>query len=238
MSRARRSPACTALRGTQRRARRQQLLGGRSARRVGDQRGRGGHGHRADHGLAVLVGGVRGDLGLVGGLLGVAGVPGAERGDAHGGAVAPRALAVEQPGGQLPPVGALVPDQPQHAVDGRAVAAVEVMVLGEGAGQRVLVDAAVRGQHGQHGAGHLGVVGPLPGAGRQLAPLEGRVVGGDEELGAEGVADGQPAQAGQGAARRRSACAAGRTVIARRNSNRSRRTAPGMHQRSKGRSRV
>ena len=55
--------------------------------------------------------GVRGDLGLVGGLLRVVRVPGAERRDPHRRAVAPGALPLEERGGQLPPVAAL-PDQP------------------------------------------------------------------------------------------------------------------------------
>lgn len=73
------------------------------------------------------------------------------------------------------------------------------MVLSEGHGQGVLVDPFVAGEDGQDGAGHLGVVGPLPGAVGQLAPLQQGIVGGYEELGAQGVSHGQPAQAGQGA---------------------------------------
>ncbi len=133
----------------------------------------------------------------MGGLLRIVRVPGAQRGDAHGGAVAPGALALEQGGGQLAPVTAF-PDQTQHAVDRRTVPAVEVVALGEGARERVLVDAAVLGQDGQHGAGHLGVVGPPPRRRRQLLSLERGVVGRDEELGAEGVTHGQPSQARQG----------------------------------------
>ena len=146
-----------------------------------DQRGGGGDRHGADDRLPVLVGGVGGDLGLVDRLLGVVRVPGAQWGDAHRGAVAPRSLAVEETGGQFTPVAAL-PDEPQEPADGRAVAAVEVMVPGEGTGQGVLVGTLFRGQDRDHGAGHLRVVGPLPGRGRQLPAPEERVVVGDEEL--------------------------------------------------------
>ncbi len=88
---------------------------------------------------------------------------------------------VEEGSGQFTPVTALA-DEAQQPVDRRTVATVEVVVLGEGLRQGVLVDAAVGCQDGDHGAGHLRVVGPLPEIRGQFAALEKRVVGGDEEL--------------------------------------------------------
>ncbi len=169
----------------------------RSVRRRGERGGR-GDGHRADDGLTVLVRGIGGDLGLMGGLLRVVRVPGAQRSDAHGGTVAPRPLAVEERRGQLAPVAAL-PDQPQQPVDRGAVPPVEVVVRGEGLGESVLINPPVCGEHGDDGTRHLGVVGPLPGARGQLAALEQRIVHRHEELGAERVTHGQSAQGGQGA---------------------------------------
>lgn len=72
----------------------------------------------------------------------IVGVPGAERSDTHGRAVAVGALPVEQARSQLLPVAA-VADQAQHPVGGGPVAAVEVMPLGEAGGQRVGVDVTV-----------------------------------------------------------------------------------------------
>jgi hypothetical protein len=67
----------------------------------------------------------------------------AERCDAHGGAVAPGTLAVEEPGGQCPPVAAFT-DEAQHAPGGRAVPAVEVVMSGEAGRERVPQGQAVQ----------------------------------------------------------------------------------------------
>lgn len=159
----------------------QQRLGaGRTSGGTGQRGGR-GDGHGPDHGFPVLMCGVGGDLRLMGRLLGIVRVPGAQGGDPHRGAVAPGPLPVEQGRGQFAPVGAL-PDQSQQPVDSRTVPAVEVMVLCEGVGQSILIDAVVGGQDGHDGAGHLGVVGPLPRAGRQLTALQQGVVHRHEEL--------------------------------------------------------
>lgn len=61
------------------------------------------------------------------------------------------------------------------------------------------VDTVLRGQYGRHRSGHLGVVGPLPGSPRELAPFQHRTVRSQEELGAQSVSHGRPAQARQGA---------------------------------------
>jgi hypothetical protein len=103
---------------------------------------------------------------LAGCLGGIVGEERAERGDAHGGSVAPGAVAVEEGGGQGPPVGA-VADQAEQPAGRRPVAPVEVVPPGEGGGEGVLVDRAVDGQGQVNRAGHLRVVGPLPGPRRE-----------------------------------------------------------------------
>lgn len=140
-----------------------------------------------------------GDLGgqgrLAGGGCRVVEVTGADGGDAHGGAVAPGALAVEGFAGEGAPVAAFA-DEAEETVGGRAVTAVEVVVLGERPGQGVLVDRVVGFQDSVDGRGHFGVVRPLPGARGERLGLEGGAVGGDEELGAERVAHGEGLEGG------------------------------------------
>jgi hypothetical protein len=77
-----------------------------------------------------------------------------------------------------------------------AVATVRLVSPGERRGQTVPVDAAVHGELVDDRAGHLGVIGPRPGAGRLIC--FGDVGDGGarhEELGADRVADGQPVEA-------------------------------------------
>ena len=72
-----------------------------------------------------------------------------------------------------------------------AVPPVGLEPLGERGGQPVLVQALVVAQLGDDRAGHLGVVGPLPGTPGHPPGL----VAGNEELRAQRVAHRQPVQA-------------------------------------------
>ncbi|GAA3644172.1 hypothetical protein GCM10022224_003270 [Nonomuraea antimicrobica] len=72
------------------------------------------------------------------------------------------------------------------------------MVVGERAGEQVLVDPAAPGQDLVDGAGHLGVVGPLPRPRRQRTLAQRLPVGRDEELGAERVTHEQAVKRGGG----------------------------------------
>ena len=66
------------------------------------------------------------------------------------------------------------------------------MPPGERCGKGVLVDGVMGGQDQVDRAGHLGVVGPLPGNWRKRPAGEMVTVGGDEELGSERIAKGEP----------------------------------------------
>ena len=79
--------------------------------------------------------------------------------------VAAGALAAEGFAGRLPPRDA-VPDPVQNHHGAGTVPAVGLAPVGERGGQPVLVDRAVFAQLGRDRAGHVCVVGPLPGAGR------------------------------------------------------------------------
>jgi len=77
---------------------------------------------------------------------------------------------------------------------------------GERRGEDILVDDAANGQGQVDRAGHLGVIGPLPGPWRKGSGIEVMTVGRDEELRTERVAKGRGreetagrAQEGQGA---------------------------------------
>ncbi|OLT34510.1 hypothetical protein BJF79_33240 [Actinomadura sp. CNU-125] len=85
------------------------------------------------------VGDFGGQDGLFGGAVGVVGEVGAEGGDAHGGAVAEGAFAVEEFAGRLVPVVAL-PDAVEEFEGAGAVAAFDGHVFGECVGEVVLVD--------------------------------------------------------------------------------------------------
>lgn len=75
----------------------------------------------------------------------ISGKEGPNRRDAHGGPVAPGPGAIEQAGGQGPPVAALA-DQAEHPAGRRAVATIEVVPPSERCGKKILVDRTMDGQ--------------------------------------------------------------------------------------------
>jgi hypothetical protein len=87
-------------------------------------------------------------------------------------------------------------DLPQQHDRACAVAAIGLEVCGELLGQLVLVDLTVLTDMRDQHAGHLGVVGPGPRR-RWKGPLHQRIDTGpgDEELGAQRIADRKPVQA-------------------------------------------
>jgi hypothetical protein len=85
-----------------------------------------------------------------------------------------------------------VADQAEQPAGRRAVAAVEVVPPGKRCGEHILVDRVAAGQGQVHRAGHLGVVGPLPGNRRKRPGRQVVTVAGDEELGSERVTEGEP----------------------------------------------
>ncbi len=122
--------------------------------------------------------------------------------------IAPGSLAVEEPGGDCAPVP--FTDESEQPVGSRPAAA--VVVMDEGVGDNVLLDAPLCGQDRHGRTGHLRGVGSPPRARRQFSGGEagavlgtgGRRPGADRSYGrgrlrAECVADAEPAEAGASA---------------------------------------
>ncbi len=154
----------------------------------GDE-GRGdGDGDGAGGGLGVGVGGDGSGGGACEEGRQVVGEEGTEWSDAHGGAIAEGAHAVEE--GLclgLPVCGVVAGEAGKQGVHGRAVAASRVVAFGETDGEGLLGNGLVSGQGLDDVDGHEGVVGDGPGWGGECEVLA-LVLGEGEEALAEGVA--------------------------------------------------
>ena len=154
----------------------------------GGNAGGDGDGHRAGRGLWMGMGDRSGLVRFLDDPIDVTGEPRAQRGDAHGGAVAKGALAPELRRRDLPP---WLPagDRTKHLVHRGPVSAGAVIPLGEAGGQGVAVDTAVLHENFQDRQRHVGVVGPAPWWPGN-SPLDGQP-GSGEELFPQRVPDGQ-----------------------------------------------
>ena len=162
----------------------------------------GGERHGDGTGDSVLVA-MRGDGGearLLDEAIEIVGEEGAERGDAHGGAVAEGATAFEEGLGlALPVPGAKAAQIEEMAVHGRAVAAGGIVEVGEAFSEVLGEDFAVLAEGVQDGDGHDGVVGEGPGSRWEAAGSDKPPCLWAKEGLAEAVAAGEALEGEEGA---------------------------------------
>lgn len=130
--------------------------------------GRQSHRDRSGNSFGVRMGHLRRPNRFSDNLFRIASVIRAQWRDSHRCAVATGTLTTERGVGRRPPVHA-VPDLPQSPGRGEAVVSTWLPSSGEPGSQPILIDAGVSAELGDQSARHLGVVGPLPLSGGDIA---------------------------------------------------------------------